>query len=649
MLICFYVVNAYSTNQTYYVYRTNDTTSLCDFATSLNEIAPNSEIVFQSPIIVDSINKIRYAIDNCIILYGVTNIDTLINAANIGNYILSIDSVTWDPMIYTLQTHSLSYSQIDSICDVLNDSNYCEIAELDYTFFDPLNNNINPEQNPKFEEKQWYLHDSFTTNLYPINASSAWNYSTGEEIKIAILDEGIDLTHKDLVDNLIQGYDCTDGRDGYKHGACNYASDTAEHGTQCAGIIGATNDSIGIIGVAPNSKIISIRVSRHKLRNPTEYYGKKSWYIKGLKKAYDVGADIVNCSWDFDYIGKPNKRLMDKILDKLTTEGRDGLGTVVVCASGNDYASKIGYPSSHSNAIAVGACQKNGYRPNFSNFGDGLDLVAPGVDIYTTTKKKRRQSDGTYIENRYATITGTSFACPIVAGVTALVLSTEPSLCRDSVENILKQTAYKIPIYFKQGRLYHGEVGYGLVNAYDAVLEVNKKYIQDEIYTPEKSSCELGTFVYIGDSVTNRKAYGDVIVNEGSNLLVQATKEIRFSDGFHAKAGSNMIAQIVPESEWKNLKSARNLPNRSYAPNRNNQSDGENDTEASIVISENSVENVESEVITSTSIYTISGQLLQTIDGGQRDATHWPNGMYILQHRMSDGSIKSEKIVHIRY
>ena len=224
------------------------------------------------------------------------------------------------------------------------------------------------------------------------------------------------------------------------------------------------------------------------------------------------------------------------------------------------------------------------------------------------------------------------------------MLSTDPSLCRDSVENILKQTAYKIPIYFKQGRLYHGEVGYGLVNAYDAVLEVNKKYIQDEIYTPEKSSCELGTFVYIGDSVTNRKAYGDVIVNEGSNLLVQATKEIRFSDGFHAKAGSNMIAQIVPESEWKNLSSARRSSIRSNAPKNNSHSNTEDEGN----ISQNFDNGLEctSATITCTNVYSLSGLLLQTFEGENYTLSYLPSGMYILQHRMSDGSTRSEKIAN---
>ena len=646
ILMCLYVIDAYSTNQTYYVYRTNDTTSLCDFATSWSEIAPNSEVVFQSPIVVDSITKSRYAIDNCILIYGVSNIDTLINKANLGDYILSIDSIFGDPTIYALQVHSLSYFQLDSICDVLNDSNYCEIAELDYAFFDSFNSNINPEQNPKFEDKQWYLDDSSTTNLYSINALSAWNYSTGNEMKIAILDGGIDLTHKDLVDNLIQGYDCTDGLDGYKHGACNYVSDSAAHGTECAGVIGATNDTLGIIGVAPNSKMISIRVYRHKRLNLTKYYGKKSWYIKGFKKAYDVGADIVSCSWDFDYIGNRNKRLMDKIIDELTTKGRDGLGTVVVCASGNDYSSEIGYPSSHSNAIAVGACQRNGYRTDFSNYGSGLDLVAPGVDIYTTTKKKRRQSDGTYIENRYATVKGTSYACPIVAGVAALVLSAEPSLCRDSVETILKQTAYKIPRYFTSDRLFHGEVGYGLVDAYGAILEVNKKYIQDEVYASGESYRELGTYIYIGDSVTNRGLYGEVEVNEDADVLFQATKEIRFTDGFHARAGSNMIAQIVPESEWKNLSSARRSSIRSNAPKNNSHSNTEDEGN----ISQNFDNGLEctSATITSTNVYSLSGFLLQTYEGENYTLSYLPSGMYILQHRMSDGSVRSEKIVNSR-
>ena len=173
---------------------------------------------------------------------------------------------------------------------------------------------------------------------------------------------------------------------------------------------------------------------------------------------------------------------------------------------------------------------------------------------------------------------------------------------------------------------------------------MNKKYIQDEVYASGESYRELGTYIYIGDSVTNRGLYGEVEVNEDADVLFQATKEIRFTDGFHARAGSNMIAQIVPESEWKNLSSARRSSIRSNAPKNNNQSSTENDES----ISQNFDNGIECSnvTITCTNVYSLSGFLLQTFEGEICTLSHLPNGMYILQHRMSDGSMRSEKIAN---
>lgn len=650
IFLCFYAICAYPSDtveQTYYVYKIDGAIPKYDFTTNVDEVGANSEIVFQSPIMKDSITGGEYAIDNCILLYGVANLDSLIYAAQLADFILSIDTISWVPMIYEVHTHSLSCFQLDSLCGRLDDSEYCEIAEVDYAYFNSIYD-IHPEQNPQYESKQWYLSSS--SNTCSINVAGAWLYSTGDNITVAIVDEGIDIDHQDLKGNLIQGYDCTDGLDGYKYGSCNFDSDSAEHGTLCAGLIGATNDSIGMIGIAPNCKMMPIRVSRHKKNDLNKFYGKTSWYIKGLKKAYEVGADIVNCSWSFTHITKRKRKLMDKILDTLTQDGRNGLGSIVVCSVGNNSYEKIMYPSTHDGVIAVGAIASSGYLANMSNYGKGIDLVAPGEEIYTTNKKKKRLSDGTYIENLYITAKGTSVACPMVAGVAALILADNPDICRDSVETILKRTAHRIPKYSFAQEIstdcggWNPKVGHGLVDAYAAIIEVNKEYIQNIQYSSGDVKKELGTFVYVGDSVTSKKSYGDVIVNSGSDLLLQATKEIRFTDGFHAKAGSNMIAQIVPESEWKNLSSARRSSMRFNAPKNNNQSSTENEES----ISQNFDNGIECSnvTITCTNVYSLSGFLLQTFEGEICTLSHLPDGMYILQHRMSDGSTRIEKIAN---
>ena len=131
---------------------------------------------------------------------------------------------------------------------------------------------------------------------------------------------------------------------------------------------------------------------------------------------------------------------------------------------------------------------------------------------------------------------------------------------------------------------------------------------------------------------------GECIIDSGTEVKMQVTKQVVLKPGFHAKAGSDV--HIMINDTLCNTSQA-SAPQR-VAPKTS--SDDTNSTNESVT--NNGLENAENEVIVSTSIYTISGQLIQTISGGQHDATHLPNGMYILQHRMSDGSMRCEKIAN---
>lgn len=134
-----------------------------------------------------------------------------------------------------------------------------------------------------------------------------------------------------------------------------------------------------------------------------------------------------------------------------------------------------------------------------------------------------------------------------------------------------------------------------------------------------------------------------ITINDGGHLLVKAGNQIRLKNGFHAKAGSDvhMMIDALCKSPSAVISSA---PRRMEPPTP------VNDTEESMsdVLINNTLEKTENEVIQSTAIYTISGQLLQIIADGQRDATHLPNGMYVLQHRMSDGTLRSEKVANYK-
>ena len=609
-------------------------------------IQSQESLIFKSPIWVDTISNNKIAMNNAIILYNVScELSTLVDTYNLSNTTLFVDSIEGAPMIYILTLHSLDYQQIDSIAKNISNGPHCQIAEPSYAIFSPKEHSINPEQNALFGN-QWQLFNA-SYPLYDVNAKDAWQYTTGENVIVAIIDNGFELQHPDLASNFIQGYDCTDGTDGATHGA--YRENVDSHGTQCAGIIGAVNNDIGVVGIAPNCRLMPIRkgysyyVKDKNGKNiDTLYHSKTEYVLKSFRQAYQNGADVISCSWSYD----PSiSGIYDLVLGETVSQGRNGLGCVIVFSVGNDSLSRINYPSNTFNVIAVGASNRYGYRAAFSNFGDSLDVVAPGKDVYTTQ---------TIPYGSYCVSSGTSMACPMVAGITALILSQNPHLNWQEVRNIIRQTAYKLPYYnfdvITNNGTWNNQVGYGLVDGYAAMLEVNKKYIQNTTYSSNEVINELGTFIYVGDSVTHRKTYGNVKINKDADILLQATKEIRFTKGFHAKRGSNLVAKIIPESEWKNLKSVRRVPNRSNSQYQTKQSNESNNTDSTEETSAyNSIKNIENEIIISTSIYTISGQLIQTVTGGQHDATHLPNGMYILQHRMSDDSMRSEKIANVNY
>lgn len=309
--------------------------------------------------------------------------------------------------------------------------------------------------NPYYSE-QWNLKNTGQHSGVigmDINVEPAWNYSTGEGIKVAVIDDGVQLNHPDLHNNLLPGYDATgNGNNG------NSVDDY--HGTCCAGIIAAGDNDIGVKGIAYNAKIIPIRVG-------TEDFIDED-IVASFYYAFEAGADIISCSWHCD-----SSPAITNAINYVSQNGRNGLGCPIFFTSGNDNKSFIYYPASLPNTIAVGAMTPNGERKKSigfkdwgSNHGEGLDVVAPGIYIPTTTT-------GGYIDN----FSGTSAACPHAAGVMALILSANPCLTQEEAKQILCATSDKITgsdnntySYLNQKYgLWNHEVGYGKINAYKAV------------------------------------------------------------------------------------------------------------------------------------------------------------------------------------
>ena len=145
---------------------------------------------------------------------------------------------------------------------------------------------------------------------------------------------------------------------------------------------------------------------------------------------------------------------------------------------------------------------------------------------------------------------------------------------------------------------------------------------------------------YSANNVTLCSNNNSIIVNSGGHLLVKAGNEVHINRGFHAKSGSDVKIRV--DELCYDTSSTSSAPQRMASRTSPSNDAGSTDETATY----NGVENITNNAILSTSIYTISGQLIQTIAGGQHDVTHLPNGIYILQHRMNDGSVRSEKIAN---
>ena len=288
---------------------------------------------------------------------------------------------------------------------------------------------------------QWYLAN--------INAYEAWNITKGNStIKVAVLDSGVDSCHYDLhygIDN----YTHLDILNGYNYpNNTNYSAPTFYHGTMVAGILGAkTNNNRGIAGVSGGNYSAGITIIPFCVGN---YEPSTNYIINAISKAVEKGAKIINMSFSLAY--------NDGVANAINSAYNQGIS--IICATGNNNSSFIKFPASHSNTIAVGATNQSNLKADFSNYGNGIDLVAPGVDIKST-----------YLGNSYYSDSGTSFAAPQVAGVVALMLSVNPTLTPSQITSTLQNTCTKLSSYsYSNG--WNSFVGYGLLNAYDAVYAV---------------------------------------------------------------------------------------------------------------------------------------------------------------------------------
>lgn len=300
--------------------------------------------------------------------------------------------------------------------------------------------------------QQWGLKNS---NGLDVDACKAWEITLGSDcIVVAVVDKGIDINHNEFENNLYdQSYD-----------AQNYTSPAqlyGAHGTHVAGIIGANQNSNQISGISPQTSLMPISHSLNISSTMSEELA------SGISWAWQNGADIINNSWGdqggafYNYL---HSSLLEDAIEDAIFLGRDGLGCVLVFASGN-FAPKIDYPAYYRpEIICVGSIESSGYRSSTSGYGSELDVVAPGVGILSTVPN-----------NELEYMSGTSMATPFVSGIASLILSIRPDLNQNQVSDIIELSSQKVGNYtynITAGRsngTWNNQMGYGLVNAYEAL------------------------------------------------------------------------------------------------------------------------------------------------------------------------------------
>lgn len=257
-----------------------------------------------------------------------------------------------------------------------------------------------------------------------INAEKAWKISQGDKaIKIAVIDTGVDYNHEDLKQNIMvnelelngtAGVD-DDGNgyvdDVYGYDFANNDNDPLDghgHGTHCAGVIGAVHNNIGIAGIMAHVQILPVQFLTAKGSGSLE------GAIKAIDYAVKRGVNIMSNSWG----GRGQSQALEEAI-----AAAEQAGVLFVAAAGNENSNNDTTPTLPAsikldNIVAVGAMDGKGKRASFSNYGTkSVHVFAPGVNIYSTVKG-----------NAYKKMSGTSMACPHVAGVAGLILANEPNL-----------------------------------------------------------------------------------------------------------------------------------------------------------------------------------------------------------------------------
>jgi thermitase len=282
------------------------------------------------------------------------------------------------------------------------------------------------------------LYKKYQWNLPLIETAQGWQLNRGaKDVIVAVVDTGVDLNHPDLKGHLVAGTNVV--------GQNDQPFDDVGHGTHVAGVISAlVNNNLGVAGITWYNKVMPVKV--------LDKSGAGSTYsvAQGIIWATDHGAKVINMS-----LG--NYADSSFLHDAITYAYKHDV--VLIAASGNDNTQQPGYPAAYPEVFAVAATDSHKKKAPFSNYGNYIDVTAPGVGIAST-----------YPDNQYAALSGTSMASPHVTALAALVRSTNPSLKNTEVYEIIRHSAQDLGT---PGRDPY--FGFGLIDVSKAVQAASGK------------------------------------------------------------------------------------------------------------------------------------------------------------------------------
>lgn len=295
---------------------------------------------------------------------------------------------------------------------------------------------------------------SYLWGIPATNTDDVWPHSEGVGVVVAVIDTGVDQNHEDLEGKVLEtGWDYVEGDDD--------PNDANGHGTHVAGTIAAIkNNNKGIAGVAPSAKIMDLRVLN------AEGSGSITDFESAIYFAVNNGADIINASLATEV---PSADVSQSLHDAIIYA--NSMGVVFVAAAGNsaDLASRY-YPAAYEEAITVSAVDVYLNRYVNTNYGEAVDIAAPGVNIASTRL------------GAYFYMTGTSMATPHVSGIVALLLSEKPYLPPEAVKNILANTVQS---------LNDKQIGAGIIDARAAFDYIKSVSLLEKLDLNANNTLEL--------------------------------------------------------------------------------------------------------------------------------------------------------------